>query len=350
MIQHWLKPLKKEFIEPLLSKNMAQFIDFHYESFPVLRDGTVAIIGFSEDYDEVRKELYQNLQWHFGQMSVVDLGYLKKTEEMYLQPILQELIEGNIFPILLGMPIFLQNVVDRLLISKFKKFNFANISSRIDSVPKPNIHYLPIGYQQHYIHSAQFEQLDNLFRDHLRLGQFRANNEDAEVLLRSSILVNFDISCIRASDAIGQQMPSPNGVTSEEWCLLNRFAGISDATKIISITGYDFSLDNQFVTARLIAQGLWYLLEGIYERMGDYPSSLNNLVEYVVDIQSLDQYSIVFWKSTKSGRWWMEIEKSNLKLKQNKLLIPCSIQDYLKASNNEIPDRLIKAISYMDEY
>lgn len=350
MIQHWLKPLKKEFIEPLLSKNMAQYVDFHYETFPVLKDGTVAIIAFNDDYEDIRKELYMNLQWHFGQMSVVDLGNIKKMEEMHLQPILQELIEGNIFTILLGLPNNLQNVVDRLLISKFKKFNYANISSRIDLMPKPNIHYLPIGYQQHYIHSAQFDQLDSLFRDHLRLGQFRANNEDAEVLLRSSLFANFDISCIRASDAIGQQMPSPNGVTSEEWCMLNRFAGISDATKIIAIKGYEKNHDNQLVTARLIAQGIWYLLEGIYERMGDYPSSLNNLVEYVVDIQSLDQYSIVFWKSTKSGRWWLEIEKSNLKLQQNKILIPCTVQDYMKASNNEIPDRLIKAISFMDEY
>ena len=349
MIQHWLKPLSKNLIEHISQYNMSQRVDFHHTTFPKLEKNSIVIFGVDENYDAVRKVLYSNLQWHFGNTVIADLGNLKKGEEMHLQPIVQELIEGNIFPIILGLEGNLQNVVERILVSKYHKINIASIDSKINFSNKTSINYIPIGYQQHFIDPEIFDKLDLNLRNHLRLGQFKANNEDAEVLLRSSTFAKFDVSCIRGSDAPGQLDASPNGLYSEEWCLLNRFSGISDATKIVGISGYAPDFDIQNITAKLLAQGIWYMIEGFSDRMGDYPYSLNNLVEYVVDIQSLDQYMIIFWKSTKSGRWWLEIDKTNLKTKNQKMLIPCTYNDYLKASNNEIPDRLIKAISFLDE-
>ncbi len=51
-----------------------------------------------------------------------------------------------------------------------------------------------------------------------------------------------------------------------------------------------------------------------------------------------------FHKSNKSGRWWMEINLSeNNKFKRH-ALIPCTYQDYINASNQEIPERWIRTL------
>ena len=50
-----------------------------------------------------------------------------------------------------------------------------------------------------------------------------------------------------------------------------------------------------------------------------------------------------FYKSNKTGRWWMEI---NL-IKDNKYkrhaLVPCTYQDYTETTKEQIPDRWFKA-------
>ena len=54
---------------------------------------------------------------------------------------------------------------------------------------------------------------------------------------------------------------------------------------------------------------------------------------------------IVFYKSIKSGRWWMEIDNKNYidnKTKSSTLL-SCTYQDYLDACNDVLSDRWWKA-------
>ena len=191
-------------------------------------------------------------------------------------------------------------------------------------------------------------QLDSLFQHHLRLSAYRADNESAEVLLRNSTYVNFDLSSVKAAEAPGQQNPSPNGLISEEWCQLHRFAGIGDGIQLTSISGFVAEKDRDEQTARLIAHGLWYFIDGYSSRIGDYPFSVNNLVEYVVDIPKLDQYHVTFWKSTKSGRWWLNVHMINTSRVQKRNLTPCTYSDYLQACNNEIPERLFQVIESIE--
>jgi len=66
------------------------------------------------------------------------------------------------------------------------------------------------------------------------------------------------------------------------------------------------------------------------------------LTEYIVDFKSYS-YQITFWNSIKSNRWWMQIpSKTDRKLRRHRL-IPCSYEDYLKACEEELPERLLKA-------
>ena len=48
-----------------------------------------------------------------------------------------------------------------------------------------------------------------------------------------------------------------------------------------------------------------------------------------------NQMDTIFLQSKKTGRWWMQLP--------DKKMIACSYKDYLNASNNEIPERWLRA-------
>jgi len=69
---------------------------------------------------------------------------------------------------------------------------------------------------------------------------------------------------------------------------------------------------------------------------------MNGLVEYIVEFKHVEA-PITFWKSTKSGRWWMQVPVDTKKKHQRHRLIPCSYNDYQMATTDEFPDRLLNA-------
>ena len=87
---------------------------------------------------------------------------------------------------------------------------------------------------------------------------------------------------------------------------------------------------------------IWYFVDGYYHRMNDFPASMNGLVEYIVEYKHIEQ-PVTFWKSSKSGRWWMQIPFKTSSKHQRHKLIPCSYQDYQQACQDGLPDRLINA-------
>ena len=99
-------------------------------------------------------------------------------------------------------------------------------------------------------------------------------------------------------------------------------------------------------TAALIAQMIWYFIEGVNLRVKDYPfSTKENYQKFTVILE--DDDPIIFYKSNKSGRWWIEINViSNNKYKRH-ALIPCTYKDYEEAMNQIIPDRWYKAMRKM---
>ncbi|MCK6692611.1 MAG: hypothetical protein L6Q97_10970 [Thermoanaerobaculia bacterium] len=68
------------------------------------------------------------------------------------------------------------------------------------------------------------------------------------------------------------------------------------------------------------------------------------MTEYIVDFRGLN-YQLTFWKSIRSGRWWMQTPVTTRKKHQRHYLIPCSFQDYQAACREELPDRLLQAMN-----
>jgi hypothetical protein len=116
-------------------------------------------------------------------------------------------------------------------------------------------------------------------------------------------------------------------------------AGISDKVSAIGIFNSDITEQESI----LIAQMLWYFIEGYCFRSNEYPfGSKENFVKYIVPIQ---EEELVFYKSPITGRWWIEIPfltPVHNKLKRSTLL-PCTNEDYLAACEQEIPERWWKA-------
>ena len=105
--------------------------------------------------------------------------------------------------------------------------------------------------------------------------------------------------------------------------------------------------DNRNQTINLIAQIIWYFLEGFSLRVNDSPS-INNInvkyQKYIIPIKD-SELQFIFYKSKDTGRWWfyssMEFhEETNYRER----LIACSYEDYLNTISGDIPKRIYRIL------
>ncbi len=197
-----------------------------------------------------------------------------------------------------------------------------------------------VGYQTYYVGQPYIKLMDELKFDAYRLGEVQHDMERTESLIRNADLLSVDVSAIRQSDAPGNGYPSPHGFYGEEYCQMMRFAGMSDKTSCLGIFEYNPMFDNHGQTANMLAQGLWYFIEGYYNRKHDDPQlNPQNCKHFIV--QSKEQgIDIDFYKSKLSDRWWIKVpcDKEDLReIYSDKLMLPCTYADYEMAMQGELP-------------
>ena len=297
---------------------------------------------------------------------MVDLGNLQQgntIEDTYfaLGNLLSYLIKKEIIPIIIGggqdLTYANYRAYDTLeqtvnIVAVDNTFDLGSIEDELTSqsylskivMNKPNnlFNYSNIGYQTYYNSQDEIDLLDSLFFDTYRLGEVANSIQVVEPLMRDADIVSIDLSSIKNADAPANNNATPNGFTGADICAIARYAGISDKVTSFGIYEYNAKHDNKSQTAQLISQMIWYFIEGVNYRAKDYPFGLkDNYQKFIVPIE--DQI-LNFHKSNKSGRWWMEINlNENNKFKRH-ALIPCTYQDYISATNQEIPDRWIKTL------
>lgn len=346
-------------------------------NFPDLTNKKIAIVGVEEgrasvgnygtgsNLDEIRKELYKLYPGNWP-ISVADLGNIKQgntIEDTYfaLGNLLSYLIKNEIIPIIIGgsqdLTYANYRAYDKLeqtvnIVAVDNKFDLGTIEDELTSqsylskivMNQPNnlFNYSNIGYQTYYNSQDEIDLLNSLFFETYRLGEVSNSIQLVEPLMRDADIVSIDLSSIKNADAPANNNATPNGFSGAEICTISRYAGISDKVTSFGIYEYNPKLDTKNQTAQLISQMIWYFIEGVNYRAKDYPFGLkDNYQKYIVPIE--DQV-LNFHKSNKSGRWWMEIKlKDNNKFKRH-ALIPCTYQDYISATNQEIPDRWIKTL------
>lgn len=311
-------------------------------------------LSYSNGPDIVRNELYQLHYWHedlkIGDLGNVIEGLTLNDTRAALKTILSELNSMGKRVLIIGGAHDLTIQQYEVFKSQEKIIDFTIIDMLADLNEKPGIHHdnylydalttTPnflrtfnlVGFQSYYINPNIIETFDKLKFDCLRLGKVRENIEFIEPLLRSSEIASIDINCVKYSDAPANKFASPNGFTGDEICKITKFAGMSEKLNSFGIFGYNTLLDSHQLTAKLIAQMIWYFFDGIYLQKEERP--FENKEGYSIYHLSINEKETKFYKSKISNRWWMQIEPTKT--------IPCTYQDYLEASHNEIPERWLR--------
>ena len=190
-------------------------------------------------------------------------------------------------------------------------------------------HYSHLGFQSYATNPQKLETLDKLRFDFFRLGWLRESIEEAEPVLRSADIFAFDLSCVRFGDAPANRGGSPNGFSGEEACMLARFAGMSTHLDSFGIYEFHPQKDRGGMTAQLLAQMIWYFIDGLSLRRTE--SDLEQRAQFVEYPAVIAEQHTLFLKSRRTDRWWMQLP--------NGRFIPCSVADYRIAKAEGIPER-----------
>jgi hypothetical protein len=373
----FLSPLDTDLIidiKRLSSQHLSSKVVFHTEhDFPDIAKVNIAIVGVLENrggvdkyndlnLSQVRKQLYGLFPGNWSQ-TIADLGNVlpgNSPEDTYfaVQKVVSSLIKNDVIPIIIGgsqdLTYALYRGYDDLeqmvnLVSIDNKFDFGKQDGMVSAesflskiiLEEPNnlFNYSNVGFQTYYNSQEEIDLIEKLYFDAYRLGEVCNNISIAEPVFRDADLVSLDLNSVKSSDSGNFDNFQPNGFNGKEICTLSRYAGISDK---VSCLGIFNQIGNQ-QEAALIAQIVWYFIEGVHYRSNEYPfGSKETYIKYTVPFEDED---IVFFKSDRTERWWIEIPfftNSHNKLKKNTLL-PCSHEDYLAACNQEFPERWWKA-------
>ncbi|MEO1259667.1 MAG: arginase family protein [Bacteroidota bacterium] len=365
MLENWLKPLDGQLLKNSSDKskighNLQCFID----RLPNLKKTKVAIIGIGEEEANcVRKHLYE-MNFPFSKTQIADLGNLRKEETGFMTQLIRELIEGDICPVIIGhdgrftQAQFLAHHACQpsvSLIEVKERIAYHPKKSELDGFYLNSIlegeyrlfHFSTIGSQSHFVADSVYRFLEECSFDYVRLGKAKSNLSGLEPFIRDADMMSFHLSALKASDAPATDQASPSGFFSEEACQICRYAGMNDKLTSIGLYGYQSQLDQNELTAKTVAQMVWYFLDGFNNRQKDFPASMDQLVEYIVDLKDFDQ-QLTFWKSNKTGRWWLQVPVRTKRKLQRHRLIPCSYKDYTETSKGDLPNRLINAFKRFD--
>ncbi|MDZ4838628.1 MAG: arginase family protein [Bacteroidota bacterium] len=337
-------------------------------------DRKIAVIGIkkpNEDNEigyEVRNYLYR-LKRKENAAEVVDFGdftmdYQQKSFES-LGFTLSEIIANNMTPVIInGMQeltyaqylcfAYLRQytnlaVFDSNIDFDLQEQNFISTDNYLQAMLIAEPNYLfnlsILGYQGHFVDFSNTDFLGKLNFDLIRLGDLRKNSIEIEPYLRSAHLASWDLAIVRQSDAPGAFNPSPNGLHGEEACQLSRYAGQGSNMRSIGFYNYGSESDNNGQTTHLVAQMIWYFIEGHLNRYAESPNeNIEDFLKYISHLNN-HEYQIVFYKSKRTDRWWMEVPIVDQETENNvKFYLPCSYEDYLQASQDVIPDRWLSAL------
>lgn len=356
---------------------IGQLIKIHNTDtgLPDLQQAQIGVIGVLENrrdinateqlytIDPIRKQFYELYpgNWH---THIVDLGDLPAgdtVDDTYyaLSQLTRQLLVQQVIPIYLCGSQDLMYAIYRAFDDIQHMINVVNVDCRFDlgdiespintrnyigkmvtDQPYNLFNYSNLGFLTYFNSQDEIELLEQMYFDAIRLGTLDHDIQQAEPILRDADLVGIDMAVVKASDTAFAKA-NPNGLSGKQLCTLARYAGISDRSKVFGV----FEIPNEIphTAAQLMAEIIWYFIEGVNYRTGEYPIPIDDrLLKYNVPIG--DQV-LIYYQSKQTGRWWIElpfITTTHNKLKKHTLL-PCTRHDYQAACNQILPERWIKA-------
>ena len=322
---------------------------------------------FSENSCKIRP-LFYSFHCH-GLPKVADLGFFnlassrQESFEM-VQRICKYFLENKIIPFIIGGGHDLSYAIYKSYASLDRYISLTVVDSKFDIglegdnlssashlgkvisyTPNHLFHYTNLGYQSYFVSNLAVDMLQKMNFDVFRLGDLSSDIKEIEPVLRNTDFLSFDISAIKSAYAGANIYASPNGLDGEGACRIMRYAGMSDKITTIGLFEYNQNLDLNSQTAYLIAEMIWYFIDGYKIRKDELNPSMKDCIKYTVAFED-GKNEIVFYKSQLSGRWWMGVpfRKEGVNKLQN-YYVACSYRDYEIANNGEVPDRWLKTLN-----
>ena len=322
-------------------------------------------IGESLQFDDIRKSFYSLFPGNWD-VSIADLGDLDNgatVDDTYfaVTQLIKSLLKLDIIPIIIGGSQDLTYANYRAYDSIKPMINIVNVDKSFDlgdsSKPITNssyigkvilekpynlFNYTTLGYQTYFNPQEEIDLMEKLYFEYYRLGNINKDIKIVEPAFRDADLVSVDLKSVKSSEVSIKQKYSPNGFDGKEICAISRYAGISNKVTSFGIYEYNPSPDDE-ATSMLIGQMIWYFVEGYCCRQQD--DQFNNTQDFNKYTVLVEGQELVFYKSLKTGRWWIEtpfLAFTDTKQKKYSLLA-CTDEDYELASKGIIPERWYKA-------
>ena len=251
----------------------------------------------------------------FGGTQVIDLGIYQA---------FQELDENVSF-------LYVDKNFD-LSSSKEKQQNKKQLSSILLSSPNRLDSFYQIGHQTYLVDEEELKAFDKLDFEVMRLGEVRSNIENTEPLFRSATVCSFDVGSLKKRELPSALDAHNFGFTGEEACRLAWYSGISESTRVFSLS--EFFIDDDQQSVEVLATMLWYFFEGYYNRKETLDFKSERYISFTVSLTGYDE-TVDFYKSTITNRWWFKVGDN---------YIPCNYKDYLETAQGEIPNRIFKKV------
>ncbi len=357
-----------------IDNELSSFIEANDSSgFPEIDKAGIAIIHVPEyrnsemqisdkAKDSFRKQLYRLHRGDAWDFKIYDLGTIQageKIEDTYfaLSQSISELIKKDVIPVIIGGSQDITMACYSSFENLERTINICAIDHALnvgdpDSPVKANAYvshllmqrpcylfnYANVGMQRPLVAKKEIDLFEKLYFDICRLGEFNQDFKRAEPHLRNADLLTVDFDSIKSTETDNNVYHQPNGFKSDQICQVAKYAGISDKMSCMGIFNVNPSHNSH--SASLLAQIIWYFIDGVAQRVGDFPiGSKMNYKKFHVHLDEFED-DLVFYKSEKSGRWWLEVSyKSGEQEKYERHhMVPCDYDDYQRAIENNIPD------------
>lgn len=218
-----------------------------------------------------------------------------------------------------------------------KNFSSRAWLNKLNRSKKDSLEDLTLTGIQNYLIS---ENLENKIRDRyfdiIRLSELRGNGiKKSEIPLRDSDLFSFDFRAIKGKYSFSQDITSPHGLEPYEACKMCHYAGLSCKLSVLGL--FETSDDNpeNQNNSVLAAQMIWHFIEGLSGRYYDIPSQEDSRYKKFVVFLEIFGKDVQFYNNQLNGRWWFEVPTEQ----GDKKIFSCDHEDYLKAMENELPDK-----------
>lgn len=270
---------------------------------------------------------------HFKNISITFAGALNNDQNLPI--LISELSKKSIIPIFIGF-----DAESAGEIAAQMQVKLVQIANKINNLTHPSffIKSRYLGYQRHICDLDDVMEIENHHCNSMSLGKIRTYPAMTEPVLRDIQLLHLNLSVVRAADCPSCGDALPTGLNAEELCQIMKYAGMANHLKAFFISTDNISNQDNQSAVQLLAESIWYFLEGINHQCKDHPKLSKDFSEFLIFSQELD-IDLTFIRHNQSHKWWLKYPNG-----AEFSYLAATYDEYQSCASDEISDRVRKFI------